>query len=55
MTAHVLRHPTNIAFDGATLYSANLGRWRITKIATDTAAVSLASRASAIRREVLKS
>ena len=33
LTAHVLCHPTNIAFDGATLYSANLGRWHITKIA----------------------
>lgn len=50
VTAHVLCHPTNIAFDGATLYSANLGRWHITKIASDTMAASLASRANAIRR-----
>jgi sugar lactone lactonase YvrE len=50
VTAHVLCHPTNIAFDGATLYSANLGRWHITKIATDTTAASLVLRANAIRR-----
>jgi sugar lactone lactonase YvrE len=37
-TAHLLCHPTNIAFDGATLYAANLGRWHITRVATDTAA-----------------
>ena len=50
VTAHVLCHPTNIAFDGAALYAANLGRWHIARIASDTAAVSLVSRASAIRR-----
>jgi sugar lactone lactonase YvrE len=50
VTAEVLCHPTNIAFDGATLYSANLGRWHVTKIAADTAAASLVSRAEAIRK-----
>ncbi len=50
VTAHILCHPTNIAFDGGTLYSTNLGRWHITKIAADTAAASLVSRANAIRR-----
>jgi sugar lactone lactonase YvrE len=35
-TAHLFAHPTNIAFDGAALYTANLGRWHITKIDTDT-------------------
>lgn len=35
-TAHLFAHPTNIAFDGAALYSANLGRWHITRIETDT-------------------
>ena len=45
-TAHVLCHPTNIAFDGHTLYAANLGRWHITRIATDTSAVSLVARAA---------
>ena len=49
-TAHIFCHPTNIAFDGATLYSANLGRWHITKVATDTMAASLFSRAAAVRR-----
>ena len=28
-------HPTNIAFDGSVLYTANLGRWHITSIETD--------------------
>ncbi|WP_048645663.1 SMP-30/gluconolactonase/LRE family protein [Nitratireductor soli] len=32
-TAHVLCHPTNVAFDGNALYTANLGRWHITRIA----------------------
>jgi gluconolactonase len=35
-TAHLFAHPTNIAFDGAALYTANLGRWQITRIDTDT-------------------
>lgn len=35
-TAHTLCHPTNLAFDGAALYTANLGRWHITRIETDT-------------------
>lgn len=37
-TAHTLCHPTNIAFDGPTLYTANLGRWHVTRIDTDTTA-----------------
>ena len=35
-TAHLFAHPTNIAFSGADLYTANLGRWHITRVATDT-------------------
>lgn len=35
-TAHLLCHPTNIAFDGPALYATNLGRWHITRIETDT-------------------
>ena len=35
-TAHVFCHPTNIAFDGPLLYTANLGRWHITEVGTDT-------------------
>ncbi|MEM6381411.1 MAG: SMP-30/gluconolactonase/LRE family protein [Pseudomonadota bacterium] len=38
VTAHTLCHPTNIAFDGDTLYTANLGRWHLTRIAMDTGA-----------------
>lgn len=40
-TAHLLCHPTNIAFDGATLYAANLGRWHLTAIAMDQGAPAL--------------
>src|SRR5262245_11508442 len=40
-TAHLFAHPTNIAFDGAALYTANLGRWHITRIDTDTSAPPL--------------
>jgi sugar lactone lactonase YvrE len=35
-TAHLFAHPTNIAFAGPALYTANLGRWHITKVDTDT-------------------
>ncbi len=40
-TAHLFAHLTNIAFDGAALYTANLGRWHITKIDTDTTGTPL--------------
>jgi gluconolactonase len=40
-TAHLLAHPTNIAFDGPTLFTANLGRWHVTRIASDTNAPPL--------------
>jgi len=43
-TAHLFAHPTNIAFDGPALYSANLGRWHITRIDTDTTARPLYAR-----------
>lgn len=33
--AMVLAHPTNIAFRGATLFCANLGRWHITGVELD--------------------
>ena len=42
-TAHLFAHPTNIAFDGAALYTANLGRWHITRIETDASARTLAA------------
>jgi sugar lactone lactonase YvrE len=41
VTAHTLAHPTNIAFDGTTLYTANLGRWHITRISADIGAPPL--------------
>lgn len=31
-TAHLLCHPTSLAFRGRTLFTANLGRWHITAI-----------------------
>ncbi len=37
-TAHVFCHPTNIAFDRDTLFTANLGRWHITRVAMDVGA-----------------
>ncbi len=40
-TAHVFCHPTNIAFDGASLYTANLGRWHITRVELDIGAPPL--------------
>ncbi len=40
-TAHLFAHPTNLAFDGAALFTANLGRWHITRIETDTFAEPL--------------
>lgn len=40
-TAHLFAHPTNIAFDGPSLYAANIGRWHITRIETDTSAPPL--------------
>lgn len=30
--AHVLCHPTNLAFRGSTLFASNLGRWHITAV-----------------------
>lgn len=40
-TAHVLCHPTNIAFDGTRLFAANLGRWHIAAIDCDIGAPPL--------------
>ena len=40
-TAHLMCHPTNIAFRGSTLFTANLGRWHITAIETDTIGLPL--------------
>lgn len=35
-TAHVMCHPTNIAFRGSDLFTANLGRWHITRLQLNT-------------------
>jgi gluconolactonase len=32
VTAHTLAHPTNVAFRGSALFTANLGRWHLTRI-----------------------
>jgi sugar lactone lactonase YvrE len=32
VSAHLLAHPTNVAFQGDALLAANLGRWHITKL-----------------------
>jgi gluconolactonase len=40
-TAHMLCHPTNVAFRGSELIVANLGRWHLTVIETDTTGVLL--------------
>lgn len=32
VTAHMLAHPTNVAFRGATMVTANLGRWHLTRL-----------------------
>jgi gluconolactonase len=32
VTAHILAHPTNLAFRGTTMFTANLGRWHISAI-----------------------
>ena len=32
VTAHMLAHPTNVAFRGSTMFTANLGRWHLTRL-----------------------
>lgn len=39
--AHTLCHPTNIAFRGTDLFTANLGRWHVTRIETGVAGLAL--------------
>ncbi len=41
VTAHTFCHPTNIAFDGSHLYTANLGRWHISRVEMDVGAPPL--------------
>jgi sugar lactone lactonase YvrE len=44
VTAHTLAHPTNLAFAGTTLITANLGRWHLTAIDLGVAGVPLPPR-----------
>jgi sugar lactone lactonase YvrE len=39
--AHLLCHPTNLAFRGSVLFTANLGRWHITAIETSVEGLPL--------------
>lgn len=39
--AHLLCHPTNLAFRGSTLFTTNLGRWHITAVETDAEGLRL--------------
>jgi sugar lactone lactonase YvrE len=41
LTAHTLAHPTNLAFRGTTMFTANLGRWHITAIEMGCAGLPL--------------
>jgi gluconolactonase len=44
ITAHTLAHPTNVAFAGTTLITANLGRWHLTAIDLGVGGVPLPPR-----------
>jgi gluconolactonase len=41
VTAHTLAHPTNVAFRGTTMFTANLGRWHVTRIEVGVEGVPL--------------
>jgi gluconolactonase len=41
VTAHTLAHPTNVAFSGTTMFTANLGRWHLTRIEVGVEGVRL--------------
>jgi gluconolactonase len=32
LSAHMLAHPTNVAFRGTTMFTSNLGRWHLTRL-----------------------
>lgn len=44
-TAHILCHPTNLAFRGESLLTSNLGRWHITELRVNARGVPLPPRA----------
>jgi len=39
--AHLLCHPTNLAFRGNVLFTTNLGRWHLTAVETDAEGLPL--------------
>jgi gluconolactonase len=41
ISAHTLAHPTNVAFRGTTMFSANLGRWHLTRLEVGSPGVPL--------------
>jgi sugar lactone lactonase YvrE len=41
ISAHTLAHPTNLAFRGSTMFTANLGRWHVTRIEVGVSGSSL--------------
>jgi gluconolactonase len=45
VTAHTLAHPTNIAFRGTALFTANLGRWHLARLDVGVEGLSLPVRA----------
>ncbi len=53
-TAHLVCHPTNIAFSGSALYAANLGRWHITRIETGVDAETVAREIDTLAGELEK-
>lgn len=46
--AHLLAHPTNLAFRGTTMFTANLGRWHITAIDVGVAGLPLPHEAATV-------
>ena len=40
-SAHLLAHPTNLAFRGTTMFTANLGRWHLTRLEVGVAGLAL--------------
>ena len=41
LSAHLLAHPTNLAFRGTTMFTANLGRWHISQLEVGVEGLSL--------------
>jgi gluconolactonase len=40
-SAHLLAHPTNLAFRGTTMFTANLGRWHLSRLEVGVAGLAL--------------